>query len=209
GNKLMTLLKEITGTETQIHSWVGTVSLPGLTVDSLSRIDAVGADAYSPIVDGNDGYYYAYESTNYATFAYATSVARVPRGSLAVSSAWNFWNGSNWVTDQTQAVALTNLSYIWTVEMLGPSNYAGFFNTLGANVLQFAPSPMGPWTTTESIPNNSGGESGEINYAGNIHAETWQNGVYTLSFSDFNFSQTQSKLNADKSYYRPHYIRAN
>ena len=207
-NKLKVLLTGVVN-NSRASTAVGVVSLPGFTVDSIQQISSVAADDYTALADGNDGYYYIYDATNYAPFAYATYVARVPRGSMEVSSAWTFWNGTNWVADHTQVTALTNLSFIWTVEMLGPSNYAAFFNVLGANDLQFAPSPMGPWTGTVNIPNNSSGESGEINYAGNIHKETWQNGVYTLSFSDFNFSQSHAKVDADKSYYRPHYIRVN
>ena len=201
-NKAKVLLTEITASPiTRVGTAIGTLSLPGLTLDSIVQIASPGADDYNQVLAGDDDYYYIY---------WGRRVARTPAGSLAVSSAWNYWNGSAWVTNHSQAVSLPNLAGPWSLTKLGSSNYVAVYmpNLSWTIMAQFAPSPMGPWSQPVPVYQTDY-QWGELNYMPNICAGTGSNGVYTIGYSDNNSPDGLSKVAADKSYYNPHFIRAN
>lgn len=201
-NKLLVLLNEINATAiTNVGLAVATLSLPGLTLDGITEIPSAGADNYGSLVNGGHGYYYIYDGPK---------VARVPVGSLAVNSAWTYWNGSGWVTNHTQVAGLPNLVDPWSTIQLGTSNFATvFMPPLSLTIMaQFAPTPMGPWSKPVPVYRTAG-QWGEIYYAPNICAGTGSNGVYTIGYSDDGSPDNLSKVAADKSYYNPHFIRAN
>ena len=206
-NKLLVLLKEINASAiVNVGTAVATMSLSGLTLDSITELSSPGADDFNPFIKGDDGYYYIYNGAK---------VARVPVGSLAVDSAWTYWNGSTWVTDHTQSVAINNFqgSQGFSLTRLGTSNYCAVYKpVLSLNIYaQFAPTPMGPWgndTVIASAP-NQGGEGIFSAYMPNICAGTGSNGVYTIGYSDN--GQTESwftKSYSDKSWYNPHFVTA-
>jgi hypothetical protein len=201
-NKLLVLLNEINATAiTNVEMAVATLSLPGLTLDNLTEIPSAGTDNYGSFVNGGDGFYYIYDGPK---------VARVPLGSLAVSSAWTYWNGSGWVADHTQAVGLANLMNPWSTIQLGASNFVTvFMPPLSLTIeAQFAPTPMGPWSSPVPLFQTDG-QWGELYYAANICAGTETNGVYTIGYSDNDSPDGLLKVVADKSYYNPHFIKAN
>jgi hypothetical protein len=204
-NKLLVLLNEDNASAiTNVRIAVATLSLPGLTLDSITTLPSPGTDSFDPLIKGDDGYYYMYNGAK---------VARVPVGSLAVNSAWTYWNGSAWVTNHTQSVALANFQG-WAVTRVGTSNYcAVYVPVLSLNIYaQFAPTPMGPWgggVVIASVP-NQGGEGIFTAYMPNICAGTGSNGVYTIGYSDNNCTESWfTKTYSDKSWYNPHFITAN
>ena len=208
-NKLLVLLSEINASPiTRVGTAIGKLSLPGLTLDSITTVGSPGADDYNQVVNGNDGYDYIYWTTN--TSGNRVRVARTPVGSLAVSAAWSYWNGSTWVTDHLQAAGLPNLISPWSFAQLGTSNYvAVYMPTLSWMIMaQFAPSPMGPWSVPVPVYNTPS-EWGELNYMPNICAGTGSNGIYTIGYSDDNSPEGLNKWVSDKSYYNPHFITAN
>jgi hypothetical protein len=204
-NKLLVLLNEDNNPSAPINvnMAVATMSLPGLTLDSITELSSPGADDFGPFIKGDDGYYYIYNGAK---------VARVPFGGLAVDSAWTYWNGSTWVTDHTQNVAITDFQG-WSVTRLATSNYCAVYKpVLSLNIYaQFAPTPMGPWggdIVIASAP-NQGGEGIFSAYFPNICAGTGSNGVYTIGYSDN--GQTENwftKSYSDKSWYNPHFVTA-
>jgi hypothetical protein len=201
-NKLLVLLNEINAAAiTNTGMAVATLSLPELTLDSISEVPSPGTDNYGSFVNGGDGYYYIYDGPK---------VARAPVGDLAVSSAWTYWNGSAWVTNHAQAVGLPNLVNPWSTIRLGPGNYATvFMPALSVTIMaQFAPTPMGPWGIPVPVY-QAQGQWGELYYAPNICAGTGSNGVYTIAYSDDGSPDNLAKVAADKSYYNPHFITAN
>lgn len=201
-NKLLVLLNEINaGAITNVGMAVAALSLPSLILQSIVEVPSAGTDNYGTFINGGDGYYYIYDGSK---------VARVPVGSLAVSSAWNYWNGNSWVTNHAQAVGLPNLVDPWSIVQLGTSNYVvSYMPSLSPTIMaQFAPTPMGPWSAPVSIYNTPG-QWGELNYAPNICAGTGSNGVYTIGYSDDNSPEGLNKWVSDKSYYNPHFITAN
>jgi hypothetical protein len=201
-NKLLVLLTEVDANEiTRDGTAVGTLSLPGLTLDSIVEVPSPGEDNYGAMVNGEDGYYYIYN---------AAQVARVPLGNLAVSSAWTYWNGTGWVTNHLEAVDFPGLVNPWSIAKLGPSNYAAvYMPELSLTIMaQFAPSPMGPWSA--SVPlYTTAGQWGELNYAPNVCAGSETNGSYTIGYSDDDSPEGLNKWVSDKSYYNPHFVKAN
>lgn len=206
-NKVLVLLSEINATSiTRVGTAIGQLSLPSLSLDSITTVSSPGADDYNQVVNGNDGYYYIY----WKAAPNDVRVARTPVGSLAVSSAWTYWNGSSWVADHTKSTTLPNLAEPWSFAQLGPSNYAAvYIPDLSVTITaQFAPSPMGPWSFPVPVYETAF-EWGELNYMPNICAGTGSNGVYTIGYSDNGSPDNLAKVAADKSYYNPHFIRAN
>jgi len=204
-NKLLVLLNEDSASAiTNVRIAVATMSLPGLTLDSITSLSSPGSDDFGPFIKGDDCYYYIYNGGK---------VARVPFGGLAVDSAWTYWNGSIWVTNHTQNVAITDFQG-WSVTRLGLSNYcAVYVPVLSLDIYaQFAPTPMGPWggdLVIASVP-DQGGEGIETAYMPNICAGTGSNGLYTIGYSDNGETESWfTKTYADKSWYNPHFVTAN
>jgi hypothetical protein len=201
-NNLIVLLNEDNADAvTNVNMAVASLSLPGLTLSRITELSSPGSDDFSPFVKGDDGYYYIYNGAK---------VARVPAGGLAVNSDWTYWNGSTWVTNHTQSVAIANFQG-WSVTKVGTSNYcAVYVPELSLNMyVQYAPTPMGPWssgTVFFSVP-DEGGEGISSTYAPNICAGTGTNGIYTIGFSDDGCTESWfTKTASDKSWYNPHFV---
>lgn len=205
-NKFYVLLNGLNNSPlTNICMAVATLSVPGLTLDGVvTNLTSPGTDNFGDLVRGDDGYYYIYN---------AAKVARVPLGQLAVDSAWTYWNGTNWVAEHTQNVAIADFAG-WSIARLGASNYVAVYKpTLSLDIYaQFAPSPMGPWGYDQiifSVP-NEGGEGIFSAYMPNICMGTGSNGVYTIGYSDNGCTESWlAKTYADKSWYNPHFFTAN
>ncbi len=202
GNKLLALLNEINNSAlTNVAMAVATLSLPNLTLGGITTLTSPGTDNFGDFVTGDDGYYYIYNGPK---------VARTPMGSLAVDSAWTYWNGSTWVADHTQNVAITHFN-VWSIAKLGTSNYVSVFfpylDFVNINA-QFAPTPMGPWTAPVVVAHATP-QWGELLYMPNICAGTGSNGVYSIGYSDNGSPENWfSKTYSDKSWYNPHFVIA-
>lgn len=206
-NKLYVLLNGLNNSPlSNVCMAVATLSLPGMTMDGVvTNLTSPGTDNFGDLVKGDDGFYYIYN---------AAKVARVPAEQLAVDSAWRYWNGSTWVADHTQNVAITNFQG-WSIRQLAPSNYVAVYHpVLSLDIwAQFAPTPMGPWGGNTKIATAAEqGAQGIFGcYMPNICAGTGSNGIYTIGYSD-NGGDTEgwfTKLNNDKSWYNPHFVTAN
>jgi len=203
-NKLLVLLNEVNATAiTNVRIAIATMSLPGLTLDGIQELSSPGTADYGSFINGGDGYYYMYNGPN---------VARAPVGSLAVDSAWTYWNGSMWVADVAQSTGLTNLVNPWSTIQLGTSNYVTvYFPYLDFTHItaQFAPTPMGPWSTGVTVYSVAN-QWDQIVYAPNICAGTGSNGIYTIGYSDDGSPENWfAKTAADRSWYSPHFVTAN
>lgn len=203
-NKLLVLLNEDNASAiTNVRIAVATLSLPGLTLDGITTLSSPGTDDFGAFIKGDDGYYYIYNGGK---------VARAPWGGLAVDSAWTYWNGSTWVTNHSQNVAITNFQG-WSVTRLGASNYCAVYSpVLSLKIYaQFAPTPMGPWgggVAIASLP-DQGGEGIFSVYMPNICAGTGSNGIYTIGYSDNGCTESWfAKTYSDKSWYNPHFVTA-
>ncbi len=205
-NKLLVLVSEVNATAiTRVGTSIAQLSLPALTLDSITTVASPASDDYNPVLNGQDGYYYIYWASN--NFV---RVARTPVGQLAVSSAWNYWTPGAWVTNHSQAVPLPYLQGAWSCAQLGVSNFAMvYMPDLDWNIVaQFAPTPLGPWSAPINVVDTPY-QWGELNYMPNICAGTGSNGLYTIGYSDNGSPDGLAKVAADKSYYNPHFVTAN
>jgi hypothetical protein len=94
---------------------LATFSLSTGTPQLVAVQKTPGARAYenSPMwgaaVVQTANYTYIFGSLNkheFLVFGNYYSVARVPRGQVTLNSAWRYWNGSSWVSNQAAAVAV-------------------------------------------------------------------------------------------------------
>lgn len=204
-NRLYVLLNGVDSSAiTNLCMAVATLSLPNLQLmGMITNLASPATDNFSDFVKGNDGYYYIYNGAK---------VARVPVGQLAMDSAWRFWNGTAWVTDHTQNVAITDYQG-WSITQMGVSNYVAVYKpVLSLDIFaQFAPSPMGPWggDTLVAEASDQGGEGIFSVYMPNLCAGTGSNGVYTIGYSDNGEPESWfTKTYSDKSWYNPHFVLA-
>lgn len=196
GNNLYVLLAEVSngGGGSQVAQAIASISLSNLTLTGVVNLPW----KYARILNAGDGYIYIY----------GVGVARVPVGSFGNTAAWTFYNGTSWVSDSSQAVALTNLDSVSAIERLGQNNYALIYNGyLGAKFYaRFAPSPIGPWGNAVQVGATTAGKSVSYFYMPYLHKETAQNGVYTIGYSD-NGTGESDVVRYNKSFYNPHYIK--
>ncbi len=210
-NKLNVLLLEISGLDFARNVYVGTLSLPDLSIESKVLSSYHGVHPPNTIFQ-DGGYNYMYIGERAGTFENYTQVARVPAGTLySASTLWEFYSNSNtWSTDYTQAKRIVAGVEAGTVVKIGENNYAmsGVPNLSNEIAVWFAQSPVGPWinkTVISYIPV----EEGILPYFGHIDAGSGKNGVYTFSYSVYPFSGYVPQQLSDKGSYIPYYVKAN
>ena len=95
---------------------------------------------------------------------------------------------------------------MYSVSRLGANHYVSVFMTPGSDKMEaeFAQSPVGPWAG-RTIVGQIEGQADIFTYFGNIHEETANNGVYTMSYS--NIGDIGQMLD-DKTVYWPTFIKA-
>ena len=104
------------------------------------------------------GYHYLYGTAKVNKpyhFGKSVYVARVPVGKLLTSSAWRYWNGRSWSTQQSSAKAIVNSSPAgWSTSFSVHRTPSGRYqmvtkenDVLGSDVVTgVAASPVGPFT---------------------------------------------------------------
>ena len=202
-NELNVIIQEVAsgGSGGQVAQAIASLSLPYLSRKSITNLPW----NYSFILNAGDGYIYIYGGAGGTN---PVTLARVPVGQFINVPAWTFYNGSTWVSDETQAATIPNLRKLSSFERLGPNNYVAIsYGYLGYQVYaQFAPSPVGPWTDQKLIGAVPAQGADDYFYTFYIHKETAQNGIYTIGYSD-NGSNESDSLVYDKCFYLPHYIK--
>jgi hypothetical protein len=215
-NLLKVVLIEISNSNYTGNTWVGTLNLPSLTVNSLVKLPATITT--NPNCVFQDGAYdYLYFGASSSANETHTAIGRVPAGQLDSQTAWQFYAGNNvWTTDFTKAANILEGVAAGNVVKLGPNNYvmSGVPNLLSEIDVWFAQSPTGPWVN-KSVVYNIPQEEGILAYEGHIDP-LGKNGVYSLSYSVYPFvnepdgsSGSYAMQLADKTTYVPCYARAN
>ncbi|MEV7993019.1 DUF4185 domain-containing protein [Streptomyces sp. NPDC086077] len=206
---------------------VATLSLPGLRVESITKVfdqqavpdpsrrvlfgtTLVARDGWSYVFGGDDGQ----AVSRPVSSAY---VARVPDGGLADPAAWEYWNGSEWVTGTRPAPVLgdgrrTGVGSAFSVVRDGDA-YVLFTMAAGAAGLgtvtaYWACSPTGPWhgpTRGFSPPLPSGGVAA---YNPQAHPDIGGDGRLVLSY-DVNWLETAgaaAAISGNVTLYRPRFV---
>jgi hypothetical protein len=193
------------------YTWIGSLSLPDLTVGTLHRLPAtINTGPNCVFQDTTSGYDYLYFGASSGANETHTVVGRVPVGQLDSQTAWQYYTGSGWSTDFTQAANLIEGVSAGNVIKLGPNSYAlsGVPYVSQEIDVWFAQSPVGPWvnkTTVYNIPP----EESVLPYEGHMYP-IGNNGIYTFSWSLFPFNNDSGDEElSDKTIYVPDYAQAN
>jgi len=126
-------------------------------------------------------------------------VARAPQKKATNRSAYQFWNGSAWVTDVNQAVAVmygipgsVTVSYNAYLKTFIAIHSQAFSDKV---VFRTAASPEGPWSSATDL--FTGMPSSSNNYAGQEHPELAKNNgkiIYVSYFNPQGFLQGELRL---------------
>ncbi|MFJ6392701.1 DUF4185 domain-containing protein [Streptomyces sp. NPDC091972] len=206
---------------------VATLSLPGLRVESITKIldeqrvaDPSRRVLFGTTLVGDGGWTYVFGGDDGRAASRAVSsayVARVPEGGLAAPGAWEYWDGSRWTTGTRPHPVLgdgrrTGVGSAFSV-VRREGTYVLFTMAAGAKGLAavtsyWSCSPTGPWhgpdkDFTPSLP------SGQVAaYNPQAHPELSGGGRLVLSY-DVNRLETDlasAQLNRNVALYRPRFV---
>ena len=162
----------------------------------------------------NGGYFYVYgESFNTdSNIWYGMKVARVPVGSSLDTNQWTYWNGSGWLSGESNAVAEPFPLITGIIPLLNGSGYMGIGvgGTFGKTMqiaVTFACSPSGPWSTPQNIytvPETTNYQD-EFAYMASFHPEISSNGQLVASYST-NSLDGLSTIEQNDHQYQPRFI---
>lgn len=221
--KLMVYLLEFTSGWAFQGTSVATLSLPSLSVDSITPLPQGGPVEWGSAVLQSGGHVFIYGIED--VFTKYPHVARTTTAGLTDKSTWQYWNGSNWVMDEASSARIIaapdSISNEFNVSYIHAAGGQGYvLTTMDTTppytawkdiVMYFSCSPQGPWSPKQvvySVP-----ESGQPDYGGagqflvynpHSHFEFTSNGSVLVSY-DLNTSQSADLTWADN--YRPKFVR--
>jgi hypothetical protein len=212
---LKVLLIEISGGNYAGRTYVGSLSLPDLTVTGLTQLPAT-IDVSPNCIMSDSLYDYIYFGQSAGAYEMHTIVARVPLGQFDSQTPWEYLQtDDSWSTDYTNAKPIVEGVSAGNVLKLGPDNYvmSGVPNLTNEIDAWFAPTPYGPWgnkTVIYNIPE----QEGILAYEGHLDPSP-RDGYYTFTYSVYPFvdepngsSGSVAMQMAVKSTYLPVYARA-
>ncbi|RYE16049.1 MAG: hypothetical protein EOP51_26460, partial [Sphingobacteriales bacterium] len=209
-DKLKVVLTEVGGNagNHDDRQWLGTLSLPGLTVDG----NAVLLPHHVSCLLQEGEYTYVYYGESIGTFERYTKIARVKKGQLTTGSAWEFYTNANtWSKTETNTKRFTPGAVGSHVTKLGTGSYVmnAVPNLSSQIVVWFAPSPEGPWINRTVVYYTPEREA-VLSYFGHMDAGSGKDGVYTFTYSSYPFIDDPIAMQvADKGVYTIHYAKAN
>ncbi|WP_409468398.1 DUF4185 domain-containing protein [Streptomyces sp. HC307] len=206
---------------------VATLSLPDLRVEGIARVsdqqrvpDPSRRVLFGTTLLTDGGWTYVFGGNDGQAASRPTSsayVARVPAGGLADPAAWEYWDGSAWVTGSRPAPVLgdqrrTGVGSAFSV-VRDEDTYVLFTMAAGARGLTtvtsyWACSPTGPWhgpTRSFSPPLPAGGVAA---YNPQAHPDVGGKDRLVLSY-DVNWLATtgaSAQINGNVSLYRPRFV---
>lgn len=131
------------------------------------------------MVDGNWFYVYGTRQTGEdLVFGRELYAGRAPVADPQSRDKWQFWDGDQWQSDMKRATAILpaedGVSQVLSVDPTGDGFVA--VSKRGGDVANFvytwtAPTPVGPWTSRQSIPAPAGFDTGDLKYAPLAHPE--------------------------------------
>lgn len=172
-----------------IGSDIATLNSAGTLVNVLSTPGSNNGEMgiwWGAGVVKEGSYTYIFGAQNkreYLVFGHYYYLARVPNGQVTTPSAWRYWNGSSWVTNQANAQFVMSgnggVGSSATVYQKGPGSYVLIGkkeDVWGTDVAAWtAPALTGPWTEKQPhlvapIPNVDA-SAGEVTYLGLAHPQ--------------------------------------
>ena len=202
------------------RSGIAVLSVPGSDMPSFSSITPLPTDPNTQwgnavVQDASYTYVYGLDSDPTTATVYGMKVARVPVGESLQSSDWTYWNGSQWMSGEANAVAInTGALLTGVMAQAGGTGYVAVSIPGGAYhasavALSYACSPTGPWSTPEvvySIPQIAQYQ-GEVAYIPTFHPEITGQGGLVVSYN-INNTSIDAVLQ-DVHEYQPHFLLLN
>jgi uncharacterized protein DUF4185/uncharacterized protein DUF5005 len=218
--KVELLMGEWTGNFVFVGNAVATLSLPGLAIDSVQTLNIPNTQidwGSSLWLQGSDLYIYG---TEFATHEYA-HLAKANVGQIAQPSAWLFWNGSSWVSDEENSVRIISDSVstgfsvrkihssVGDSYLLVTEDTSPFYTEWKDIVFYYACSPQGPWSPKQVVystpeTGQSAGAGTLFTYDPHAHVQFTSNGELLVSYN-LNSTEGTDLVQADD--YRPKFIR--
>ncbi|MFI7545064.1 fibronectin type III domain-containing protein [Actinoplanes sp. NPDC049599] len=212
GNKLRVLYNHFTSSGSgalayrQTGTWLGTFSLPDLTLDSLVDLHVGATVAWGAGILEDGGYTYMYGVEGGAGVKYL-HIARAATGT--VSGGWTYWTGSSWSTSEAASARVMSGVDGLSVDKINGSyvlisqDADGFFSS--DIVAYFGEKPTGPFSDKASLytaPETA--VSGNIIYGAHLHPELGAPGKLVVSY---NVNTLLPQGNTDDArIYRPRFI---
>ena len=199
-------------------SGIAVMSVPPGGLPTLASVTLLPTDPeteWGNAMMQSGGYTYVYGSDLDPTTGavYGMKIARVPVGESLDTGAWDYWNGSQWVGGESNAVAVPTV-YQLTGVVPNPSGNGFVAVSVPNSVytdttvdLSFSSSPTGPWSVPEpvySIP-QIGQYRDEIAYMPTFHPELSSGNVLVVSYN-INTTDGLSAVAQNVRQYQPQFI---
>jgi hypothetical protein len=177
-------------------SGIAVMSVPTDGMPTLISVTLVPSDPntqWGNAVMKSGGYTYIYGSDiNQSTDTIeGMKIARVIDGQVLDTAAWDYWNGSTWVTGESNAVAVPSIDQLTGV-MANPGGAGYIAVSVPGSVytdktvdFSYACSPEGPWTTPQpvyTIPQIAEYPN-EVAYMATFHPELSVNGDLVVTYN--------------------------
>ena len=155
-------------------------------------------------------YIYGVDFNTDSNIWYGLKVARVPVGDSLHFSDWTYWDGSSWVSGESNAAITSTPLVNGVIPLKNSSGFMGVgVDDSGRNYslsLTFSCSPTGPWSAgvnVFSIPQTAS-FANEIAYMATFHPELGAAGLVT----SYNIDSTDglSALERNDRKYKPHFV---
>jgi hypothetical protein len=202
------------------RSGIAVMSLPidGLpTLSSLTLVPTDPGTQWGNAVMQSGGYNYIYG--NYGNVSVGTflamKVARVPLNESLDTGSWQYWNGSGWVSGESNAVPVSTVNQLtgvipeqdgvgYVAVSTAPNVYASSID------FSYACSPEGPWTapvSVYSVPQVHEYQD-EIAYIPTFHPEISSAGSLIVSY---NIDTTNGLADVEQNVhqYQPQFLQFN
>ncbi len=177
------------------RSGIATMSVPAGGVPTLSSVTLLPTDpatVWGSAVVQSGGYLYVYGADLETTsLGMSMKVARVPEAHSLDVNSWEYWNGSEWVAGESNAVLVPTVNQLSGVTpdpdghgFIAVSIPAGVLNDSTVD-LSYASSPTGPWTAPQpvyAIPQVKQIQ-GELAYSPTFHPDLSSGGHLVVSYS--------------------------
>ncbi|MGO9185349.1 DUF4185 domain-containing protein [Mycobacterium sp.] len=200
------------------RSGIAVMSVPTDGMPTLASVTLLPTDQdtqWGTSVLQSGGYTYVYGADyDYSANAfYGMKIARVPLGESLNVSAWQYWNGGQWLSGESNAVPIQTLTVLTGV-MANPGG-AGFVAvSIPGSVytdktvdLSYACSPEGPWTAPQpvyDIPQIAQYQN-EIAYIPTFHPELSVDGNLVITYC-LDTTDGLSALEQNVHEYQPQFL---
>ena len=201
------------------HSGIAVMSIGANGVPTVASVTLVPTDAttqWGNALMQSGAYTYIYgDDFNAATDDfYGMKVARVALGNSLDTGAWQYWNGTQWVSGEGNAVAEQTITVLTGVtpqqDGIGyeAASIPGWQGGDTSVDLAYSCSPAGPWTAPTpvyTIPQVTQYPN-EIAYMATFHPELSSPGDLTVSYA-INTLNGLSALEQDVHQYQPQFLQ--